>query len=54
MVFGLPLVHAERFPKGLVGCRQRQAGKTQHVCCRNYAVAWLSESLTGFAAMGGE
>lgn len=54
MVFGLPLGHAERFPKGLVGCRQRQAGKMQYVCCSNYAVARLSESITGFAAVGGE
>jgi len=53
-VLGLPLVCAERFPKDLVGCRGRQAGKVWYVHRCSYAVAWLSESLTGFAAMGGE
>lgn len=54
VVSGLPLVHAERFPKGLVGCHERRAGKMQYMCCCNYAAARLSESLTGFAVMGGE
>lgn len=54
MVSGLPLLHAELLPKGPVGCRERQAGKMQYQCCSKYAAAWLLQSLTGFASMGGK